>query len=137
MRAELMLALRRDSAELEHQVVEQRVDAAYERVYEYLEPAAAYLRSILDDQGLRAFKQYEAAVQQAIEHAARSGVGCTVERRLELSDAPRRTIPTVAPTEPALTTPPIEADPNGVSGPSEGDLDDRPANCQADCRRAL
>ena len=114
MRAELMLALRRDSAELEHEVVEQRLDAAYERVYEYLEPAAAYLRSVLDAQGLRAFKQYEAACQQALEHAARSGVGCTVKRRLELSDAPRRTIPTVAPAEPALTPPPLEADPDHV-----------------------
>jgi CHASE1-domain containing sensor protein len=114
MRAELMLALRRDSAELEHEAVEQRVDAAYERVYEYLEPAAAYLRSILDDQGLRAFRQYEAAVQQALEFAARSGVGFTAKRRLELSDAPRRTIPTVAPAEPILTTPPIEADPDHV-----------------------
>ena len=67
MRAEMMLALRRDSAELEHEVVEQRVDAAYERVYEYLEPAAAYLRSILNAQGLKAFEQYEAASQQAVE----------------------------------------------------------------------
>ena len=114
MRAEMMLALRRDSAELEHEVVEQRVDAAYERVYEYLEPAAAYLRSILNAQGLKAFEQYEAASQQAVEHAARSGVGCTVKRRLELSDAPRRTIPTVAPVEPVLTTPPLEADPDHV-----------------------
>lgn len=114
MREELMVALRRDSVELERELVEQRVDSAFEQVYEYLEPAADYLRSILDEQGLRAFKQYEAAVLKALEHAARSGVGCTGKRRIDLSEAPRRAIPLAqTPAEPLLPLPPA-ADPDQV-----------------------
>ena len=114
MREELMVALRRDSAELERELVEQRIDSAFERVYEYLVPAADYLQSILDPEGLRAFKQYEAAVLQALEHAARSGIGCTGKRRLDLSEATRRSIPVVTPPVEALPTPPPGAEPDQV-----------------------
>jgi hypothetical protein len=114
MREELMVALRRDSAELEQEMVEQRVDAAFERVYQDLEPAADYLRSTLDPQGLRAFKQYEAAVQRALEYAARSGVGCTGKRRLDLGENSRRTIPVVVPPVEALPAPLTAAEPDQV-----------------------
>lgn len=114
MREELMVALRRDSAELEKELIEQRVDAAFEKVYEYLEPAADYLRSILDSQGQRAFKQYEAAVLQALEHAARSGVGCAGRRRTDLNDAPRRAIPVARPPVEPLLPPPPAAEPDQV-----------------------
>lgn len=94
MRAELMLALRRDSAELEQELIEQRVEAAYERFYEYLDPAATYLRSVLDEDGLRALKQIERAFHSALEETARSGLGCIAGRRIDRLAAPRRDLTT-------------------------------------------
>jgi hypothetical protein len=92
MRAEYLLAMRRDSAELEQELIEQRVEAAYERCYEYLEPAATYLRSVLDEDGLRALKQMENAFHAALEETARSGLGCIAGRRIDRLAAPRRSI---------------------------------------------
>jgi hypothetical protein len=85
-----MLALRRDSAELEQELIEQRVEAAYERFYEYLDPAATYLRSVLDEHGIRALKQIENAFHAALEETARSGLGCIAGRRIDRLAAPRR-----------------------------------------------
>jgi hypothetical protein len=103
MRAEYTLALRRESVELERSVVDQRIDEAYEKVYEYLEPAANHLRSLLCEEGRRALAQMERAYQQAIEHAARSGIGCQPNRRPTLPQAERAPIPaSIALPEPAL-----------------------------------
>jgi hypothetical protein len=76
MRAEYQLAMRRESSELEKTLIDQRIDQAFEQVYDYLEPAANYLRQTCDGEGLRALEQLERAYQQALEHAARSGIGC-------------------------------------------------------------
>lgn len=109
-RAELMVALRRDSAEIERDLVEQRVEAAYERVYEYLGPAADYLREILEEigshEGLRALRMCEDAFHTALMHAARSGIGCSARPLLDLSDAPRRRIPMAAEAAPTAPPPP-------------------------------
>jgi hypothetical protein len=76
MRAQYQLVMRRESPELEKVLIDQRIDQAFEQVYDYLEPAANYLRQTCDDEGLRALEQMERAYQQALEHAARSGIGC-------------------------------------------------------------
>ena len=112
MREELMVALRRDSVELERDLVDQRVDAAYERVYQDSEPAAEYLRSILDPEGQRAFKQFEQAMFRALKHAARSGIGCTGTPRLDLDAAARPTIPVAPPPAeaPLIVTPGPDTD---------------------------
>lgn len=106
MREEFMIALRRDSVELERDLVDQRVDAAFERVYQDPDSAAEYLRSVLDRDGLRAFKQYELAMLRALKHAARSGIGCTGTPRLDLNAASHATIPVAPPPaeEPLLVT---------------------------------
>lgn len=100
MRAEFMLAMGRASEELERELVDQRIDEAFEQVYEYLEPAATYLRSICDSEGCRALEQLERAYFRAIEIASRSGIGCRPshasdvipQRRAVIPSAPRQDI---------------------------------------------
>lgn len=94
MREEYTLALRRESYELERELVDRRIDDAFERVYEYLDPAAAYLRQVCDDEGRRALQQLERAYLQALEVAARSGLGCRPARK---EDSILRRRPTIAP----------------------------------------
>ena len=113
MRAEYTLAMRRDSAELEQELIERRVEAAYEQVYEYLEPAAAYLRSVLDEKGLRALKQFEISFHSALEETARSGLGCIAGRRVDRFAAPRRALPAPSPIQPVESAPPA-AEPDQV-----------------------
>ncbi len=105
MRAELMLALRRDSVELERELVEQRVDAAYEQCYQYLEPAATYLRSVLDEKGLRALKQIENSFHAALEETARSGLGCIAGRQIDRLAPPRRALLALPPHQPVAAAP--------------------------------
>ena len=113
MRTEYTLALRRESVELERALVEQRVDAAYEQVYEYLEPAASHLRSLLSPEGRRLLGQIERAYQHAIEYAARSGLGCQPARRPTLPQATSTPIP-VAPSAAAPPAVDALADPDRV-----------------------
>lgn len=75
MREEYTLALHRESAELEWELIDRRLDEAFAHVYEYLEPAAAYLRAVCDADGRRALEQLERAYLRAMEIAARSGLG--------------------------------------------------------------
>jgi|SRR5215212_9884596 hypothetical protein len=75
MREEYMLAMHRESAELEWELIDRRLDEAFGQVYEYLEPAAAYLRVVCDAEGRRALEQLERAYLRAMEIAARSGLG--------------------------------------------------------------
>ncbi len=75
MREEYMLAMHRESAELEWELIDRRLDEAFGQVYEYLEPAAAYLRVVCDAEGRRALEQLEQAYLRAMEIAARSGLG--------------------------------------------------------------
>lgn len=79
-RLEFMLAMRRASTEMEKELVDRRIDEAFEQVYDYLEPAAAFLRATCDDEGRRALAQLERAYQRALEIAARSGLGCRPPR---------------------------------------------------------
>lgn len=94
-RAEYTLAMRRESPELERTLVDQRVDEAYEQVYEYLEPAATHLRSVLNSIDRRALDELERAYQKAIEHAARSGIGCRARRKTILPQRSPSLIPAV------------------------------------------
>jgi hypothetical protein len=75
MREEYTLALHRESAELEWELIDRRLDEAFAHVYEYLEPSAAYLRAVCDAEGRRALEQLERAYLRAMEIAARSGLG--------------------------------------------------------------
>ena len=79
-RLEFMLAMRRTSTEMEKELVDRRIDEAFEQVYDYLEPAAAFIRANCDDEGRRALAQLERAYQRALEIAARSGLGCRPPR---------------------------------------------------------
>ena len=97
MRAEFTLAMRRESSELERELVDQRVDEAFEQVYDYLEPAATYLRTICDSEGRRALEHLERAYLRALEIAARSGIG--LRPRLKGDEIPQRR--TVIPAAPA------------------------------------
>ena len=74
MREEYMLALGRVSSEMEYELIDRRIDEAFEHVYEYLEPAATYLRSVCDDEGLRALERLERAYMRAMELAAPCGL---------------------------------------------------------------
>lgn len=113
MRAAYQLVLHRESSELERALIDQRLDEAFERVYEYLEPAARYLRQSCDADGCRALDQLERAYQQALEHAARSGIGCQPVRK---SDAIPHGQRTIAPAPP----PPVPA---GASHVGLGEAD--------------
>lgn len=94
MRAEFILAMGRASEELERELVDQRIDEAFEQVYEYLEPAATYLRSTCDSEGCRALERLERAYFRAIEIAARSGIGCRPSRAADVIPQRRAVIPT-------------------------------------------
>lgn len=93
MRAEFMLATGRGSEELERELVDQRIDEAFEQVYDYLEPAATYLRGICDSEGRRALEHLERAYFQALEVAARSGIGCRPSRKSDIIPQRRAVIP--------------------------------------------
>ena len=103
-----MLALRRESAELEQQLIERRVEEAYRQVYEYLEPAYNYLYQIADTDGRRALDVIEEAYIRALEVAARSGIGSHAVAHDDTIAPSRRAIPTasVSPYAPAT---PVEA----------------------------
>jgi hypothetical protein len=93
MREEYMLAMHRESAELEWELIDRRLDEAFGQVYEYLEPAAAYLRTVCDTEGRRALEQLERAYLRAMEIAARSGLGLRPARIGEVQDSGRAGIP--------------------------------------------
>src|SRR4051812_21514887 len=103
MRAEYTLALRRESEEFEQAMVERRVEQAFEHVYEVLVPASGELRNLLTQEGQHVFEQIERAYLQAIEFAARSGIGSQAIRRNNLLRAQRSSIP-LAPA-PKVSTP--------------------------------
>ncbi len=100
MRAEFTLVMRRESSELERELVDQRVDDAFEAVYDYLEPAATYLRTVCDGEGRRALEHLERAYLRALEIAARSGIG--LRPRLKGDEIPQRRA--VIPAAPAPKT---------------------------------
>ncbi len=81
MRAEYTLALRRESEEFERALIEQRVDKAFEQVYEILGAATSHLRAILSKDDTRVLDQLEQGYLQAIEFASRSALGCQVTSR--------------------------------------------------------
>src|SRR4051812_35667190 len=93
MRAEYTLALRRESEEFERAMIEQRVEQAFDYVYDVLVPASSDLRNLLSQEGQHLFEQIERAYLQAIEFAARSGIGCQASRHNGLLRAQRVTIP--------------------------------------------
>lgn len=94
MREEYMLAVRRESYELERELVDRRIDEAFDLVYEELEAAATYLRSVCTAEGRRALDQLERAYAKAVEHAARSGIGGTLKHRSTApAPPPRQAIP--------------------------------------------
>ena len=93
MRAEFTLATRRESSELERDLVDRRIDEAFEQVYDYLEPAATYLRAKCDSDGRRALEQLERAYFKALEVAARSGIGCRPGSREDVIPLRRPVIP--------------------------------------------
>lgn len=101
----------RQSSETELEMIDQRVDEAFARVWDDLEPAAIYLRAVCDREGLRALKQLEDAYQRAVEYAARSGIGCGPNRLADVL-LKRRSIPTapVAPPDMAPMPAPPEDD---------------------------
>jgi hypothetical protein len=88
-------------------MVEQRVEQAFEHVYDVLVPASGDLRNLLTKEGQRVFEQIERSYLQAIEFAARSGIGCQVVRRsgllrpqrvaIPLAPAPKTVAPVAAP----------------------------------------
>ena len=84
MREEYMLAMHRESDEFEWELIDRRLDEAFSQVYEYLEPAAAYLRAVCDTEGCRALEQLERAYLRAMEIAARSGLGLRPARAGEI-----------------------------------------------------
>lgn len=113
MRAEYTLALRRESAEFEQAMVEQRVEQAFEYVYEALVPATSELRNLLNKEQHHILEQIERAYVQAIEFAARSGIGCQVIRRDSILRGQRSPIPQAAafkPVVPAATVTTADAD---------------------------
>ena len=99
MRAEYTLALCRESEEFERAMVERRVEQAFEHVYETLLPVTNDLRNVLSQDARHMLDQLERAYLQAIEFAARSGIGCQVARsdghlrgqraRIPLAPAPK------------------------------------------------
>lgn len=93
MRAEFTLAMRRESSELERELVDRRIDEAFEQVYDFLEPAATYLRGISDGEGRRALEQLERAYFRALQISARSGVGCRPSRKADGIPQRRAVIP--------------------------------------------
>jgi hypothetical protein len=108
MREEYMLAVRRESVELESELIDRRIDEAFEAVYEFLEPASAQLHAILDPDGRRALDQLERAYVKALEVAARSGLGCRTCSRSDALPRQQREIPGAASAESpaAPSTPP-------------------------------
>lgn len=108
MREEFMLATRRDSRELERELVDRRIDDAFGKVYDYLEPAAAYLRQVCDGEARRALEQLERAYLQALEVAARSGLGCRSASNADF--VPVQAVR--APRDIPLAAQPVEALPN-------------------------
>jgi hypothetical protein len=106
MRAEYTLALRRESEEFEHAMVEQRVEQAFDHVYEALVPASNDLRKLLEQnkEALHLFEQIEHAYVKAIESAARSGIGCQVVRRDSLLRGQHAHIPLAAKFKPVVAT---------------------------------
>jgi hypothetical protein len=111
MRAEYTLALRRESEEFERAMIEQRVEQAFEHVYDVLVPASSQLRNLLTQEGQHVFEQIERAYLQAIEFAARSGIGSQAVRRNGVLRTQRSLIP-LAPA-PKVSTPvaaPVTAD---------------------------
>ena len=93
MREEYTLAMHRESAELEWELIDRRLDEAFGQVYEYLEPAAAYLRAVCDVEGHRALEQLERSYLRAMEIAARSGLGLRPDAKGAALDSRRASIP--------------------------------------------
>lgn len=93
MRAAFTLALHRESEEFERAMVDQRVEQAFELVYEALIPATDELRSRLDQEGRRIFEIVERAYLQAMEAAARSGIGSQAVPRGDVTRNRLATIP--------------------------------------------
>src|SRR5919199_6442735 len=93
MREEYTLALHRESAELEWELIDRRLDEAFAHVYEYLEPSAAYLRAVCDTEGRRALEQLERSYLRAMEIAARSGLGLRPARTGDALHSGRVNIP--------------------------------------------
>lgn len=110
MREEFTLAMHRESYELERELVDRRIDEAFARVYDYLEPAANYLRDVCDGEARRALDQLELAYFKALEVAARSGIGCRPAR--DEADIPQRrpTIPASHADGVVATEAPAETD---------------------------
>ena len=104
MRAEYTLALRRESEEFERAMVEQRGEQAFEHVYESLVPATNDLRNLLSQEARHMLDQVERAYLQAIEFAARSGIGCQVVRKDSLLRGQRARIPLAAAKQPVVPT---------------------------------
>ncbi len=96
MRADFTLAMRRESKELEQELVDRRIDEAFEQVYDFLEPAATYLRGVCDGEGRRALEQLERAYFRALQISARSGIGCRPSRKAD-AIPPRRAVLPAAP----------------------------------------
>lgn len=108
-----MLALRRESVELERELIEQRIEEAYANVEEYLVPAFTYLHQTADLEGRRALEAIDLAYTRALEFAARSGIGGRATRHDGATPPSRRAIPTasVSPyAPPAPATPEASGD---------------------------
>lgn len=99
MRVAYTLAMSRESAELEQELVDRRIDEAFEEVYDFLEPAATYLRATCDGEGRRALEQLERAYFRALERAARSGIGCGLPPKSDSVRQRRPVIPAMLQTE--------------------------------------
>lgn len=106
MREEYMLAVRRESYELERELVDRRIDEAFDLVYQELDAAATFLRAVCDAEGHRALDQLERAYAKAVEYAARSGIGGTMSRR-GAAQAPRQAIPNADASTPASAVPDV------------------------------
>lgn len=113
MRAEFTLATRRESPELERDLVDRRIDEAFEQVYDCLEPAATYLRAICDGEGRRALEQLERGYFKALEIAARSGIGCRPGPKEDVIPQRRPVIPAARQPDPAAEQAIPHATPSG------------------------
>ena len=90
MREEYTLALRRESEEFERAMIEQRVEQAFEHVYEVLVPASSQMRNLLTQEGQHVFEQIERAYLQALEFAQSGNFPESGGRRLRARDCTER-----------------------------------------------
>lgn len=104
MRGEFTLAMHRESEEFERSLIDQRVEQAFEQVYEALIPATSELRHRLDKESWHLFEIVERAYLMALETAARSGIGSQAVRRGDVLRNRLATIPMAPPSPPVTPT---------------------------------